>query len=84
MAVKITKIEMPETSFDWGIVQINNFSNTYYRFGMINGKPKLDTTFFADQLENPKEKHRNISPESDLYKDIQQLLNNYLKENENE
>lgn len=84
MAVEITKIEMPETSFDWGIVQINNFSNTYYRFEIINGVPKLDTTFFADQLEGPEEKHRNISSKSDLYKDIQQLLNNYIKENENE
>ncbi|WP_404456982.1 hypothetical protein LG329_19480 (plasmid) [Virgibacillus necropolis] len=84
MAVNILNIEIPKTKNDWGIVQINNFSNTYYRFEMINGKPKLDTTFFADQLENPEEKHRNISPESELYKDIQQLLNNYLKENENE
>lgn len=84
MAVKILNIEIPKTKNDWGIVQINNFSNTYYRFEMINGKPKLDTTFFADQLENPEEKHRNISPESELYKDIQQLLNDYLKENENE
>ncbi|MGM0941351.1 MAG: hypothetical protein ACQEWU_10370 [Bacillota bacterium] len=84
MAVKITKIEMPETCFNWGIVKINNFNNTYYRFEMVNGKPKLDTTFFADQLENPEEKHRNISPESALYKEIQQALNNYGKENSNE
>lgn len=82
MAVKILNIEMPETSYDWGIVQINNFSNTYYRFEMINGKAVLDTTYFADQFENPEEKHRNISSHSKLYKDIEQALNVYIKESE--
>ncbi|WP_077324078.1 hypothetical protein [Virgibacillus siamensis] len=80
MAVKILSLEMPETRYDWGIIQINNFSNTYYRFEMIAGKPKLDTTYFADQLVKPEEKHRNISPESNLYKEIQQALNDYIKE----
>lgn len=82
MAVKITKIEMPASIEDWGIVQINNLSNTYYRFEMINGKPKLDTTYFAEQLENPEEKHRDISPHSKLYKEIEQALNDYIRENE--
>lgn len=83
MAVKITKIEIPETSFDWGIVQINNFSNTYYRFSMIDGKPKLDTTYFADQVEDRNKKHRNFPKDSKMYKDIQQALNVYIKEKEN-
>lgn len=83
-AVKITKIEMPKTKSDWGVVQINNFSNTYYRFEMLEGKPKLNTTYFTDQLENPEEKHKNISSESDLYKQIQQLLIEYVKVNLNE
>jgi len=81
MKIKITKIEMPKASYDWGIVQINNFSNTYYRFSLVNGKLKLDTTYFADQLENPEEKHRNISSQSQLYIELQQALNHYIKEN---
>ena len=70
---------MPETSFDWGIVQINHLTNTYYRFEMIDGKPKLDTSFFADQLEDPEEKHRKIPSDSKLYKDIEQALNDYIR-----
>ena len=70
---------MPKTRNDWGIVQINNFSNTYYRFEMVKGEPVLDTTYFADQLENLEEKHRDISPHSKLYKEIQQALNDYNK-----
>lgn len=80
MEINISHIEFPETNFDWGIVQINNFINTYYRFSLVNGKAKLDTNYFADQIENPDEKHRNISPQSKLYKDIQQALNDYIKE----
>ncbi len=80
MAVKITKIEMPETRFDWGIVQINNFSNTFYRFEIINGKPKLDTTYFADQIKEPQKKHRNFNADSQMYKDIELALINYFNE----
>lgn len=75
----ITKIEMPETSYDWGILQINNFSNTYYRFEMVDGKPKLDTTYFADQFNDPCQKHRNFSADSKMYKDIENALIHYLK-----
>lgn len=78
MAVRITKIEMPASIEDWGIIQINNLSNTYFRFEMINSLPKLDTTYFADQLENPKDKHRDISPYSKLYKEIEQALIEYI------
>jgi hypothetical protein len=83
MTVEITKLEMPENKFDWGILQINNFSNTYYRFSMIDGKPKLDTTYFADQIQDRNEKHRNFPEDSKMYKDIQQALDVYIKENEN-
>lgn len=78
MSYKILKIEMPKGD-NWGMIQINNFSNTYFRFDMVDGKPKLDTSFFADQIENPDEKHKKLSPESDLYKGIQQLLNDYVE-----
>ncbi|MFF0828717.1 hypothetical protein ACFYU8_18070 [Brevibacillus sp. NPDC003359] len=79
MGYKITKIEMPKND-EWGKVQINNFTNTYFRFELVNGKPKLDTSFFADQIEDPNEKHKRLSPDSDLYKWIQQLLEDYVEE----
>lgn len=72
------------TNNDWGLVQINNFNNTYYRFDMKNDNPSLDTSYFADQLKKTDEKHRSLSPESDFYKQIQQLLNEYVKRCENE
>ncbi|WP_103109482.1 hypothetical protein [Brevibacillus reuszeri] len=77
MGYTILNIEMPKSD-GWGMIQINNFSNTFYRFDMVDGKPKLDTSFFADQIENPDEKHKYLSPESDLYKGIQQLLDDYV------
>lgn len=82
MSYKILKIEMPKDDIfaDWGIIQINNFSNTFFRFEMVDGKPKLDTSFFADQIENPEEKHKYLSPESDLYKGIQKLLDDYVEQ----
>lgn len=70
---RITKIEMPKAG-EWGVVQINDFSNTFFRFDMVDGKPKLDTSFFADQVEDPNDKHRHLSSDSDLYKGIQQAL----------
>lgn len=79
MKVTLLKIELP-TSKDWGIVQINNFSNTYFRFDIQNGKPVLDTNFFADGIENPEEKHRYLKKDSELYMAIQQLLNDYFSE----
>ncbi|NUJ19349.1 hypothetical protein FKN04_22720 [Bacillus glycinifermentans] len=75
MSYRITKIEISENIYDWGIVQINNLSDTYFRFHFVNGNPKLDTSFFADKEENPDEKHKNLFPESDLYKGIQNALN---------
>lgn len=81
MTVKLTKVEMPETSLDWGIVQINNLIHTYYRFDMKNGKPVLDTTYFADQIEDTKKKHRNLPKGSKMYKAIQNALSNYIKDN---
>lgn len=73
----ITKIVMP-TYTDWGILQINDLSNTYFRFDVVNGKPKLDTSLFANQLENPKEKHQYFNAQNELYQDIQRLVNEYF------
>ena len=53
-AAKITKIEMPKTKSDWGVVQINNFSNTYYRFEMLEGKPKLNRNILLISWKIPK------------------------------
>ncbi|TWL14595.1 hypothetical protein [Bacillus licheniformis] len=78
MSYRITKVEMPENFDDWGIVQINNLSDTYFRFGIVDGKPKLDTSFFADKEANPDKKHKNLSPESELYKGVQKALDEFI------
>jgi hypothetical protein len=49
-----------------------------------DGKPVLDDSFFANQIEDKEEKHRKLNMESDLYKGIQRLLDEYFAElNEN-
>jgi hypothetical protein len=74
------KIELPKDRYEWGIIQINNFSNTYFRFEVQDGKSVLDDSFFADQIEDKEEKHRKLNLESDLYKGIQKLLDEYFVE----
>lgn len=73
MKVTLLKIEMHEGT-DWGTLQINNFTKTYFRFEILNGKPVLDTTFFADAIKDPEKKHRDLNKDSDMYKSVQQLL----------
>lgn len=80
LSYTILNINMPQNNTEWGTIQINNFSNTHFRFEMKDGKPVLDTSYFADQVESPEEKHRNLSPESELYIGIQGLLIDYVKE----
>lgn len=70
---------MPEKYDEWGIVQINSLSDTYFRFEIVDGKPKLDTGFFADKEGDPEKKHKKLYPESDLYQGIQQALIDYFK-----
>lgn len=79
MSYKILNISMPKNRNEWGTIQINKFSNTYFRFDLKNGKPILDTSFFAEQVDNPEEKHKNISSESELYIGIQKLLDDYVE-----
>jgi hypothetical protein len=45
---------------------------------MKDGKPVLDTSIFADKLK-PEEKHQSLSKESELYKAVQNLLDDYFK-----
>ena len=78
MKVTLLNIKMP-TRVDYGTIQINNFSNTYFRFEIKDGKPVLDTSFFADQIENPDEKYKVLKKDSDLYIAVQQLLNEYFE-----
>ncbi|MGY3386770.1 hypothetical protein ACVWZB_004724 [Paenibacillus polymyxa] len=80
MKVTLLKIELPTLS-NWGILQINNFSNTFYRFSVQDGKPVLDPSFFAEQQEDPELKHQHMDKNSDLYKAIQQLLEDYYLKN---
>lgn len=79
MKVTLLKIE-PPVGTDWGLVQINNFTNTYFRFVLEKGKPVLDTTLFADAIENPEEKHKYLSKDSELYQAIQQLIEEHYNE----
>lgn len=74
---KISKIEMPESVMAWGIVQISPFINTNFRFSMVEGKPILDTSYLADQGEDPNKKNEKLSPESEVYKYVQKLLDEY-------
>lgn len=78
MGYKISKLEMPKNNLEWGIVQINNLSNTYFRFELINGVPKLDASVFVDNIKEPDEKFRTLSPEGELYIEIQRLLKRHF------
>ncbi|KZE78145.1 hypothetical protein AV654_19410 [Paenibacillus elgii] len=75
---RITKLEMPQAG-SWGVLQINGFEKTHFRFDIREGKPSLDTSFFADGVENPQEKHKKMDVDSDFYRGIQQALEQYLK-----
>lgn len=74
---RITKLEMPEAG-SWGMLQINGFEETHFRFDMRNGKPILDIIFFAEGMDDPQEKHRWMNVDSDFYRGIQQALEQYL------
>ncbi|PLC14022.1 hypothetical protein BV582_20840 [Bacillus paralicheniformis] len=74
MTYRITEIKMPEKDDEWGIVQINSLSNTYFRFEIVDGKLKLDTSFFADKEEDPEEKHKELKPDTELFKGVQKAL----------
>lgn len=81
MNVTLLNIELPQRD-EWGILQINNFNNTYFRFEFNkDGKPNLDTCYFADQLQDPKEKHQPLRKDSELYIAVQQLLEDYFTNN---
>lgn len=80
MKVTLSKIELP-TLYNWGMLQINNFSNTFYRFSVQDGKPVLDPSFFAEQQKYFEQKHQRMDKNSDLYKAIQQLLEDYYVKN---
>jgi hypothetical protein len=82
MSYKISKIELPASPSDWGIVQINGLSDTYFRFDLQDGKPVLDDSFFANRMKDENEKHRTLDRESELYKGIQKLLNEYFEKNQ--
>lgn len=79
MKVTLLKIEKP-TGSDWGIIQINNFVNTYFRFDVKNGRPVLDTSLFAEQVENPNNKHKKLDKDSELYQAVQKLLDEIYDE----
>ena len=74
---ELLKIEMPEVD-NWGIIQIKPFKNTFFRFEIIDGKPVLDTSLFANQVEDPSKKHRFLSKDNDIYKGVQILLNEII------
>ncbi|MGG1442152.1 hypothetical protein ABE354_08835 [Brevibacillus laterosporus] len=79
MKVTMSKIELP-TASGWGMVQINNLKNTYYRFDLQHGKPVLDTSFFADTIEESELKHKYLSKDSELYQAIQQQIEEHYNE----
>lgn len=79
LKISLLKIEKP-TGSDWGIIQINNFVNTHFRFDVKDGKPVLDTNFFAEQVENPNDKHQKMSKDSELYQAVQKLLDEIYDE----
>ncbi|WYP24769.1 hypothetical protein NSQ54_10510 [Alkalihalobacillus sp. FSL W8-0930] len=74
---KITNIEKSEKIDEWGILQINNLKDTFFRFDLIDGKLQLDTSFFVNKEGEISEK--DLSEESQLYKDVLQALNEYYR-----
>lgn len=68
------------THSNFGLIQINNFSNTYFRFDMKDGKPVLDTSSFADKIDNLNEKQKNLNKDSELYIAVQQLIIDYFEQ----
>ncbi|MGG1021138.1 hypothetical protein ABE151_17425 [Bacillus paralicheniformis] len=74
MIIKI--VQMPKNR-EWGIFYIDNLTDTYFRFEIVNGKPRLDTSFFADKEENPDKKHKKLS--ADLYEKVQKSLVEHIE-----
>ncbi|KFM93023.1 hypothetical protein [Paenibacillus macerans] len=77
MKVTITKIEMP-TASNWGIVQINNLENTFFRFDVRNGKPVLDVSLFVCNVQDPNERQEKLG--SELHQSIQEALDDHFKD----
>ncbi|MBM0064954.1 hypothetical protein [Alkalicoccobacillus gibsonii] len=74
---KITNIEKTEKIDEWGILQINNLKDTFFRFDLIDGKPQLDTSLFVNKEGEILEK--GLSEQSQLYKDVLCALNEYYR-----
>lgn len=75
--MKITKIEMPKDG-NWGILQINNFTETFFRFEIVKGKAVLDNSMFANKMTDPEKRHQRIDKSGDFYQGIQRLLDDYI------
>ena len=74
---KITKLLMPDDVY-WGRLQINNLTNTHFRFYLMDdGNPMLDTSFFVNTSDT--DKHRPLDPTSEFYQGIQRALIDYFK-----
>lgn len=62
---------------NWGMIQIQGLTNTYFRFDLKDGVPILDESFFVDKI-NDTDKHKILNKNSTLYKDIQKKLDEYF------
>lgn len=76
---KILNVDMPKAIGMYGIIKISIFNNAYFRFKMEKGNPTLDTSYFSEDIKE----QIPLSPESELYKEVQQLINEYVAKEKN-
>lgn len=69
---KIINIEMPKTSNQFGLFQLNNLDGIWFRFELLNDKPKLMSDMFVEsEGENG---YKNILENTKMHEEIQELL----------
>lgn len=80
--MKIINLQFPNSSRPYGLFNLYGMPNVYYSFELAEqGEVVLMEEIFAEnQPEN--EKFKQLSRDSNMYKTIQQLLNEHIEKNE--
>lgn len=73
--LEIVIVNYPDDK-NWGTFQIQDLSNTFFRFDYKNGIPIIDDSLFVNKPGDTQ--HLSLSPESGLYKGVQKALNEHL------
>lgn len=80
--MEIVNLEKPKTTDEYGLFNLKGMPNVFYRFEYdTHGQAILMEDLFADNQPEGEE-FKELSKESSMYKNIQQLLTDYLKKEE--